>query len=261
MGRSTTVRLTMKGGSGRFSDQATKGDCRVRFSYISRACTRRSVSKDRRNHCIHREDHQQHKKTRDRISGCSVKNRNCAESAKKQIQRELSSALVVPCRSQDSQRNEGADRARRPDVFGIVSLTSVEKKKPPADDDVDNQKKSTSPSLLPMLFGGQRERVSPTQMTQQERRRSSFSKHLGPRRFAETRVDGNIEFKWTRSPKRGVQVNLSAHSRRAHNVLRCASRYPTHKTKNSRGFFVGRHAGLAIPRGHCAFVFTAQDRT
>ena len=47
-----------------------------------------------------------------------------------------------------------------------------------------------------MLFGGQREWVSPTQMTQQEREISSFSKHLGPRRFAETRVDGNRALKW-----------------------------------------------------------------
>ena len=47
---------------------------------------------------------------------------------------------MVPCRYQDSQRNEGADRARRPDVFGIVSLTSlVLKKKPLVDDDMDNQ--------------------------------------------------------------------------------------------------------------------------
>ena len=59
-----------------------------------------------------------------------MKNTNRAGSAKKQMQRELSSALVVPCRYQDSQRNEGADRARRPDIFGIVSLTSrVLKKK------------------------------------------------------------------------------------------------------------------------------------
>ena len=87
-----------------------------------------------------------------------MKNTNRAGSAKKQIQRELSSALVVSCRNQDSQRNDRADRARRLDIFGIVSLTSlVVKKEPLVDDDVDNQIKSTSPSLLPMLFGGQRE--------------------------------------------------------------------------------------------------------
>ena len=187
----------MKRGSGRFSDQTTKRHCRVRYSYINRACTRRSVSKDRRYHCIHWEDHLQHEKTRDSISGCSVKNVNRAGSAKKQMQRELSSALVVPRRYLDSQRNERANRAIRPDIFGIVSLTSlVLKNKQPVDDDVDNQKKSTTPSFLPMLFGRQRERVSPTQMTQQERRRSSFSQHLGPRRFAETRVDGNRALKW-----------------------------------------------------------------
>ena len=74
--------------------------------------------------------------------------------------------FVVPCRYQDSQRNEGADRARRLDIFGIVSPTSLVIKKPLVDDDMDNQIKSTSPSLLPMLFGGQRERVSPNQLTE-----------------------------------------------------------------------------------------------
>ena len=77
-----------------------------------------------------------------------------------------------------------------------VSDQPCVKKKPLVDDDMDNQIKSTSPSLLPMLFGGQREWVSPTRMTQQERGISSFSKHLGPRRFAETRVDGNRALKW-----------------------------------------------------------------
>ena len=187
----------MKRGSGRFSDQTTKRDCRVRYSFINRACTRRSVSKDRGYHCIHREDHLQHEKTRDSISGCSVKNANRAGSAKNHMQRGLSSALIVSCRYLESQRNEGADRARLLDIFGIVSWTSlVVKKEPPVDDDMDNQIKSTSPSLLPMLFGGQREWVSPTRMTQQERGISSFSKHLGPRRFAETRVDGNRALKW-----------------------------------------------------------------
>ena len=39
------------------------------------------------------------------------------EVRKNQMQRELSSALVVPCRDQDSQRDEGAERARRLDIF------------------------------------------------------------------------------------------------------------------------------------------------
>ena len=88
-----------------------------------------------------------------------------------------------------------------PDVWTFTALCLspalwLKKKEPLFDDDVDNQIRSTSPSLLPMLFGEQRERVSPTQMTQQERRRSSFSKHLGPRHFVETRVDGNRALKW-----------------------------------------------------------------
>ena len=120
----------------------------------------------------------------------------------KQMQRELSSALVVPCRNLDSQRNEGADRARRPDILGIVSWTSLVIEKSHLWTTTSTfKKKTTSSSLLPMLFGGQRKRVSPTQMTQQERGVSSFSKLLGPRRFAETRFDGNRALKWDEIPR------------------------------------------------------------
>ena len=139
--------------------------------------------------CLHKEKCQQRPKTplcsqgrphsaredkRQHLRMLSAEHKPCWK-CEEQMQRELSSALVVPCRNLDSQRNDRADRARRPDMFGIVSLTSlVVKPEPLVDDDVDNHIKSTSPSLLPMLFGGQRERVSPTQMTQKERRSSSF---------------------------------------------------------------------------------------
>ena len=69
-----------------------------------------------------REDKRQH------LRILSQEHKPCC-SATKQMQRELSSALVVPCRYLDSQRNEGADRARRPDTFSIVSLTSFVLKK------------------------------------------------------------------------------------------------------------------------------------
>ena len=187
----------MKRGSVRFSDQTTKRDCRVRYSFINRACTRRSVSKERRYQCIHREDHLQHEKTRDSISGCSAKNTNRAGSAKKANSTEL---IFSTCGAMSAPRFAKKRGSRQSQTSGhfryCVSDQPCVKKKPRVDDDVDKQIKSTSPSLLPMLFGGQRERVSPTQATQQERRRSSFSKHLGPRRFAETRVDGNRALKW-----------------------------------------------------------------
>ena len=70
-------------------------------------------------------------------------------------------------------------------------------KKPLVANDVDNQKKSASSSLSPMLFGeATRKGVTDSNdATGKTKVVFLFSKHLGPRRFAETRVVGNPALK------------------------------------------------------------------
>ena len=182
-----------------FSDQTTKRDCRVRYSFINRACTRRSVSKDRRYHCIHREDHLQHEKTREQhVRMLSEEHKPCWKCEKANS----TGVIFSTCGAMSGPRfakKRGSRQSQTSGHFKALCLWTslVVKKKATCRRRHGQSNKEYELSLLPMLFGGQRERVSPTQATQQERRRSSFFRNISVRvAFAETRVEGNRALKW-----------------------------------------------------------------